>query len=101
MIDATRNALPAMNQADPPPSVAPSRARRRVASSHRCTLLITWHADARPLLPNQLVWAFLQRRDAQLLPRVDLVRVFQHRPIGLEDRWILRRIVVLLSGDLR
>jgi len=40
-------------------------------------------------------------RDAQLLPRIDLVRMCQHRLVGLEDLRVLVRVPVHLLRDLR
>ena len=42
-----------------------------------------------------------RRRNAQQLPRIDLVRVLEHRLVGLEDHRVLVGVAVELLGDLR
>ena len=41
-----------------------------------------------------------ERRKAQIQPRVDLVRIPKHRPVGLEDHRILGAAATLAGGNL-
>jgi len=45
--------------------------------------------------------AISHRRDLELLPREDLVRIFEDVAIGLEDSLPLGGIAILALGDLR